>query len=162
MPRKSDFDVLIAELSKDRSVLDALVQENARAWGRIVGGASDSLDFAALAYTIHNVYCLFENYFLRIAKFFENSLDEQTWHRDLVRRMALEIPGVRPAFMDDTLARDVDELRAFRHVFRNLYQTSLNSERVRSLQTMLERTVRRFVDAHTAFIQKIRAVAEHL
>jgi len=71
-------------------VLGALPEENARAWRRIQGGATDSLEFAARAYTLHNLYCLFENCFLRIAKFFENALDPQTGHQDLVRRMALQ------------------------------------------------------------------------
>ncbi len=68
----------------------SLLAENARAWKRILAGATDSLDYAALAYTLHNVYCLLENYLLRIAKFFENNLDPETWHRDLVRRMAVD------------------------------------------------------------------------
>jgi hypothetical protein len=162
MPQKKDYETLIAELSKDRSVLEALLQENARAWRRILEGATDSLDYGALAYTLHNLYCLFENYFLRIAKFFENALDPETWHRDLVRRMALEIRGVRPAFMDDGLAHDIDELRGFRHVFRNLYQTSLDPQRIQALQARLKSTVDRFAEAHQRFIEKIRAVADQV
>ena len=160
MPEKKDYEILIAELSKDRLVLDALLEENARAWRRIQSGATDSLDFAALAYTLHNIYCLYENYFLRIAKFFENALDPETWHRDLVRRMALEIRGVRPAFLDDSLAGQIDELRAFRQVFRNLYQTSLDPERIRALQNRLQGMIDRFAEAHECFLEKIRAIAE--
>ena len=78
MPQKTDYETLIAELTRDREVLDALREENLRAWGRIQEGAADSLDFAALAYTLHNIYCLLENYFLRVAKFFENALDPDT------------------------------------------------------------------------------------
>jgi hypothetical protein len=162
MPQKKDYETLIAEPSKDRSVLDSLLSENARAWKRILAGATDSLDYAALAYTLHNVYCLLENYLLRIAKFFENNLDPETWHRDLVRRMSVEIRGVRPAFMDDSLARDIDELRAFRHVFGNLYQTPLRPERVHELQGRLQGTIDRFVRAHMDFVEKLRAVAGQL
>lgn len=162
MPAKRDYETLIAELSKDRSALVGLLEENDRAWRRIQAGATDSLDFAALAYTLHNVYCLFENYFLRIAKFFENALDPLTWHRDLVRRMALEIRGVRPALLDDPLAERIDELRAFRHVFRNLYQTSLDPQRIRDLQRRLPETVQGFTAAHEGFVTKIRAVADQV
>jgi hypothetical protein len=162
MPERKDYETLIADLSKDRTILGSLMQENARAWKRIHEGADDSLDYAALGYTLHNIYCLFENYFLRVAKFFENNLDQEAWHRDLVRRMTLEIRGIRPAFMDDSLARDLDELRAFRHVFRNLYQTSLKPERIRGVQALLAGTIDRFVKAHDEFIRKIRAIADEV
>jgi hypothetical protein len=162
MPQKKDYETLIAELTKDREVLDALREENLRAWRRIREGANDSLDFAALAYTLHNIYCLLENYFLRVAKFFENALDPDTWHRDLVRRMALEIRGVRPALLDDSLAARIDELRAFRHVFRNMYQTSLDPERVRALQERLPELMKGFAGAHGRFLEQLRTIADQV
>jgi hypothetical protein len=162
MPQKKDYEALIAELSKDREILDALQEENLRAWRRIQEGANDSLDIAALAYTLHNIYCLLENYFLRVAKFFENALDPDTWHRDLVRRMALEIRGVRPALLDDSLAARIDELRAFRQVFRNVYQTSLDPERVRALQGRLRDLTEGFAAAHERFLKLIRKIADQV
>jgi hypothetical protein len=45
---------------------------NARAAERIREGSTDTLDYSALGYTIHNIYGLIENACLRIAKFFEN------------------------------------------------------------------------------------------
>jgi len=124
--KKTDFLRFVAELDSDLSLLDDLTQKNKGAWQRIEGCSAEELDWAALWYTVHNIYNLLENYFLRISKFFENSLDPLSWHRDLVQHMMLDIEGVRPALLNRGLAGRIDELRSFRHIFRNIYQSELD------------------------------------
>ena len=126
--KKTDFLRFVAELDSDLSLLDDLTQKNKRAWQRIEGCSAEELDWAALGYAVHNIYNLLENYFLRISKFFENSLDPLSWHRDrdLVQHMLLDIEGVRPALLNRGLAGRIDELRSFRHIFRNIYQSELD------------------------------------
>ena len=133
MKNAHDFLRLKAELTTGSSLLQSLLAKNRRATERASLSDEDEFAWAAVGYTIHNVYCLFENYFLRISKFFENGLDPSTWHAQLVERMTLEIPGLRPALFDRAFARRIDELRRFRHAFRNLYQTELDPDRVRIL-----------------------------
>ena len=104
-------------------------------WRRLAQGEGASPepldpDVIALAYTIHNLYNAMENYFLRVAKFFENHLEAATWHRDLVNRMAVEIEDLRPSLLSRESLRDFHELRGFRHVFRSLYDTPLDPEKV--------------------------------
>ena len=54
-----------------------------------------------------------------------------TIHIELLRRMRLEIPGVRPAALSSEMSfQRLDELRAFRHVFRHAYSYGLDDERV--------------------------------
>lgn len=76
---RADYERLIAELDEDLAMLDDLARKSRRAGDRVAAGTAagtiDELDWAALGYTIHNVYCCFESSFLRIAKFFENGLD---------------------------------------------------------------------------------------
>ena len=154
-----DILELDAELDKDMRSLKPLLEENSQAALRIAAGAKGSLDYAALGYTIHNIYCLMENYFLRIAKTFENNIEGESWHRDLVRRMTLDIEGLRPAFLDDTTALAIDELRSFRHVFRNAYQGGLKGAKVAELQQTLPETLEAFAQRHEIFIKKLRAMA---
>ena len=63
--------------------------------------------------------------------FIENDLGHDEWHKTLVDRMTLDIEGVRPALVDLEFARKIDELRRFRHLFRNLYKTLLIPAKVR-------------------------------
>ena len=154
-----------------------LAEELEHAWSRIQGrlaGNRDAAarieadphptehDWAALGYTLHNLYNALENYFLRVAKFFENSLGTPTWHRDLVDRMTLAIPGVRPALLPEATRPAVHELRAFRHVFRSLYDQSLDPGRVQSANEAAPRVVEAMREAHPAFVAKLRSIAAEL
>jgi len=122
-----DLRRLIAELQNDAEQLSQLHAINGRAAERIASGAEDYLDYAALGYTIHNIYSVMENACLRVAKFFENNLSDTSWHKELLERMRLTIEGVRPAFLDEQTYLLLDELWAFRHVSRNLYARTSES-----------------------------------
>ncbi len=150
---------LKGQLNEDIAELARLELTNHCAQERIDTGAIDELDWAALGYTIHNIYCLMENYFLRIATFFENQLDEDTWHRSLVERMTTEVPGIRPRFMDRETGNSIDELRAFRHVFRNRYQGALDAERLALLQSRVLGLLGEFRNAHFKFVRALDLMA---
>lgn len=119
-------------------------------------------DVIALGYTIHNYYNAVENYFLRIAKFFENHLDASTWHRDLVNRMATAIEGLRPSLLPRNDLRHFHELRAFRHVFRSLYDTVLDADKVRLANTHVAPAHHAIVASHASFTAKLRAIRDAL
>lgn len=158
--RRTQLERLVAELQDDVTVLEEVAQKNERAHARIAAGADDELDWAALAYTIHNIYNALEAYFLRVSKFFENELDDNAWHRQLLWRMTLHIEGVRPRLMDRDLAREIDELRSFRHVFRNLYDNRLDPQRVRLVQARVQSVLSGFRAAHGEFVSRLRAIVE--
>ena len=86
-------------------------------------------DKAATGYFLHSFYNGCENIFSMIARFFENDLGPQSWHRDLLKRMKLEIPGYRPRLIDEETYLVLNEFRAFRHVFRHCYSFQLEWER---------------------------------
>lgn len=160
--RAEDFRRLMSELAADAADLDALLSANERAAARIAAGAGDDLDFGALGYTIHNLYGVIENYCLRIAKFFENGLDPVSWHRDLLGRMALDIPGVRPALFDREVLARLDELRAFRHLFRHLYARPLDRAKVQLVQEQVAPALAAFKVAHRNYLELLEAIAEEL
>ncbi len=150
---------LIAELRLDDAAMDELSAQYERATERLARGADDDLDYAALGYTMHNIYGVIENACLRISKFFENGLSADGWHKDLLNRMILEIPGTRPAFFSREEFLILNDLRAFRHVFRNLYGRPLDRERLSSLQKkarsaipIFKESVRRYVE----FLERLR------
>ena len=162
MNEKARIATLIAELSGEVDVLGDLAETNLKADGRVRHGATDELDWAALGYTIHNIYNALESYFLRVSRFFENDVPPSAWHRELVERMTIEIDDLRPRLLDRSLAQEIHELRAFRHVFRNIYGTRLNPDRIRMVQNRVPSTVSAFHAAHARFVAELRAVAEVL
>lgn len=50
--------------------------------------------------------------------------------RRLLKRLALAIPGVRPALLPPELGLPLDELKAFRHVIVHAYDLQLDPEKL--------------------------------
>ena len=152
------LEKLEAELQLDIERLAELRSTNERAAERVAVGDSDELEYAALGYTIHNLFNLIENYATRIARTFENEIDPASWHRELIERMQLSIAGVRPALWDRNLAGRIDELRRFRHVFRNMYANDLDPKRVAAVQDGVPDTLTLFRAAHDRFTADLAAM----
>ena len=93
----------------------------------------------SMAYQIHNLYSAFEQLFETVVHFFENRIEEQRYHVDLLRRMRLEIEGMRPVLVSDEAYILLDELRRFRHFFRHAYTADLKPENLVDLLSKAER-----------------------
>lgn len=154
------FLALVAELDGDEREIARLVAHNARAAARIRAGAVDPIDYGALGFTIHTLYGVAENYFLRVSKFFENGLPPERWHQALVEKMSLDIPGLRPPLLADRdTARDAVMLLKFRHRMRNLYGEDLDPAKTLEVQAAAERFFGNFPALHAGYRAKLLAVA---
>lgn len=69
--------------------------------------------------------------------------------------MTLEIPGIRIAFISEDTMSKIDELRGFRHVFRNIYGFNLTSEKVIQLLNKLPIIASSFKDEVEVFFEKM-------
>lgn len=159
---RASYHLLFSELKADMDLLGDLLEKNRFLTRKIENIEPDEFDLAALGYTIHNIFNLMENYFLRIAKFFENNVDQDGGHRNLIDRMALNIPEIRPALLEPEDLPPLHELRSFRHVFRNIYQGQLNEEKLQEVNRGVPDTIARFSVSHTRFMEKLRKVASEL
>ncbi len=89
----------------------------------------------AVGYYLHHLYSACEDLMGEIASTFENRVeDRRAYHRQLLLRMSIEVPTVRPhVFSPDSTAL-LDELRAFRHVFPLSDTYSLDAGRLAALR----------------------------
>lgn len=151
------FELLRADIAEELTRLERLGQEFASVRHKLDLGPEQvpSYDRGAIGYLLHNFYNGCENIFRRIAAFFENDIGRNSWHSDLLRRMKLEIEGYRPAVIDDALYRLLEDLRAFRHVFRNAYSFELDWERERLVARHLEPAAAMLREQVTSFLQRM-------
>lgn len=152
--------LLRAQLEDDAQ----FVQENAARHREMFSRASRSTDdemaTMAVAYLLHNLYTALEGYFFRVAKHFENSLDDSSWHRELLDRMKIAVPGIRPAVITSDMVEPLDELRRFRHLFRNMYKSKLKPERVAEISASVGPLGEEFAACHDRFVQWIDELVE--
>src|SRR5947207_3410638 len=91
----------------------------------------DEVAYEACAHQLARMYNAFEQMGLRVAKAFENSIDdEKGWHGALLNRLAISIQGVRPALVPEDLKLPLRELKDFRHVFVHAYELELDPEKL--------------------------------
>ena len=129
---KGAFSVLEAELrsrSQDISRIGGRIEERLGTFAHSAEGVD------SMGYQLHNFYSAFEQLFEEVARFFENQIDAARYHADMLRRMQLEIEGIRPVLLSAETAADLDELRRFRHLFRHAYAADLDSAKVADLAT---------------------------
>lgn len=119
-------------------------------------------DKAAIGYLLHNFYNGCENIFRSIAKFFENDFTNRSWHRDLLKRMTLDIAGFRPRVISDELFILLDDFRGFRHKFRYSYSFELDWERERIVADKLPHTWQMLQDEINIFLNKLGLMDDSL
>ena len=120
---------------------------------------ADEERLIVIAYHLHNLYCAFESIFQRIAEMFGNQISDRAgWHADLLRRMTLDIEGLRPRLLGDEAYDALDELRRFRHLFRSAYRLRLDAERlalVHRKAQILEQVYRADMERFLAFLDTL-------
>jgi len=128
---RAEIEANLRDLAK---VVDE-IQETARALP--VQQEPSHKDKAALSAFVHSFYNGVENIFKRLAQEIDQSVPVgEGWHRALLRRMATEVPGVRPAVLHQQTAEALEAYLGFRHFFRHAYTFHIEWEK---LQPLVER-----------------------
>lgn len=102
-------------------------------------GADDILA-DSLAGRLHSFYGELERLLETIAAELDELPPGPRWHKKLLEVMALDVPGLRPAVLSASAREGLDELRAFRHLCRDLCGHTLRPERVFALAGRLAGT----------------------
>jgi hypothetical protein len=116
----------------------------------------EEIAYEACAHQLAQLYNAFKQMGLRVAKAFENSIDdEKGWHGALLNRLAISIKGIRPALVSDDLKLPLRELKDFRHVFVHAYELELDPEKLALLLKYARRVAERIATVVEDFVQRI-------
>ena len=90
------------------------------------------------AYLMHNLYNAWEDMFKEVSECFENNVERSSgFHKNILLRMKINIPGIRPHILSEASYELLNELLGFRHVFRHAYNYNLDPERLQQLRAKL-------------------------
>ena len=99
----------------------------------------DIRDAVLLADILCNTYTCIETILFRISRVFENHLDPNQWHKELLRKMRIDIPNIRKAVLSKDSYQLLDELRRFRHFKRYYYDFDYDWSRLDCLRLVYEK-----------------------
>ncbi len=104
-------------------------------------------------------YTCLETLFLRISQFFENILEKDKWHSDLLHKMTLEIEGARKAVISDETYSILLEFLKFRHFKRYYFEFDYDWDKLeflekkyRQVKPLLDEDMKSFV----GFLNKLK------
>jgi hypothetical protein len=136
----------------DNKVLQDSVQK-----AQLRYGSASQAELEATAYQLTRCYNIIEQLGIRVAKAFENHIDDDLgWHTELIRRMSLEIPKVRPALFPSELLSALHDLRGFRHVVVHSYELELSGDKMRLVLVSAQRVAQTFPEIIGNFFSKLR------
>jgi len=91
----------------------------------------DAGQVSIVAYALHNLYNALENSFEQISATFENHITRRDqWHSELLMKMSLKMPEIRPAVLTARARNTANELLKFRHLYRHAYEMELDPEKL--------------------------------
>jgi hypothetical protein len=153
------YEALAARIRQELIELQTVAARAVRLWNTTQLRADDA-HVDAVALNLHGFYSGLERIFELVAERVDRSHPTgESWHRELLLQMAVEIPGVRPAVLSRELATDLDEYRGFRHVVRNVYSYRLDPRRVGILVDDLLETAGMVTEQLSAFADTLAAIA---
>lgn len=119
----------------------------------------DTFLLRAVGSILHDFYVAAENIFETVAREIDEALPiDSKWHRKLLLQMSMDIPDVRPPLISKETVAKLDEFRAFRHVFRNVYGYNLSAERIIELLNKFPHTADCLEKEVYAFIKNMKEV----
>ena len=123
----SEYDLQVSEIEKMYVLLEDKL--------KLLEGDNINMESVeSTGYWLHNLYCACEDLFKLIAGFWENTVKSNgDFHINLLKRMLMEIEGIRPAVLSNESYGIMNELRGFRHVFRHAYSYGIDEKRIKLL-----------------------------
>jgi len=132
--------LLLAQRIRDEVMqLERSVLRVRRAWEEAEQAqANRDMFIDATALNLHSFYAGIE----RLLEFAAYQLDGgppqgPAWHKELLRQMSTDLPGIRPPVLSAATVTMLDEFRRFRHVVHHVYAEYLEPELVGKLVAQL-------------------------
>jgi hypothetical protein len=123
---------LIAEIGDELDQLEKLAVEIEKIRATLpVEPAERQIYEESLALKLHNFYTGCERVFKNIAKDINGGIpDSLDWHRRILRTMSLKLENIRPPVISRETETALSDFLSFRHVVRNIYGFSIDSEKL--------------------------------
>jgi hypothetical protein len=156
---KENYLTVAGRIRYELRELETVVARTKRIW-REAPAAADDVYVDATALNLHSFYAGLERVFELIADNIDKTKPTgAAWHQELLRQMAAEIPGVRPAVLSSEARNKLDHFRGFRHVVRNVYTFHLDPEQIGQLVAQLTPLMERITEELISFADFLEQIA---
>ena len=151
----SRYAKLIARLKQEIEQLEQVVERCAEIWDQ-AQSSGDNRYVDGVVLNLQSFYTGVE----RVLELAINEIDQDhpegaNWHQALLQTASTVVPKLRPAIISSETRNTLDRYRGFRHVARNVYPFSIDSEQVAPLMKSLWETFDLFRKDISRFIESL-------
>ena len=155
------FNELPGHIEKTLELLSGLLLKLERFEKELVPKIGKTEDSVLIpVQVLENGYTAIETMFMRISQAFENNLEQNRWHSDLLEKMTIEIKKARPRVISETTYGKLAELLRFRHFKRYYFEMNYDWRKIDLLITLFRETVPLLKTELTDFAEKITKALE--
>jgi len=153
----TDFIVLANRIRETVGDLEKTITRVERAIRAAKRDQADiDLYIDSIALNLHDYYTGLERAFRQIGATVDKSTPaSESWHRDLLVQMCLDLPPIRPRVLSEQTCAALEDFLRFRHVVRNVYAFQFDGERVNQLAQKARAM-------HDQIATELRAFADYL
>lgn len=124
---KNKILILKYQLQDELNELQKHVEYTIELYTEISTSKPSDLEISGLAGHVHSFYNGIENIFQHIAKALDGQVPEGIrYHKELLHRMTLDMPEIRPAVIDKETEDKLLDYLKFRHFYRHSYEFRLD------------------------------------
>ena len=160
MAGNSELEVLSGEITNTLNIIRVLYDKYKRFLAEEMKSlGKNPITAAYLADILNSFYTCLETLFLRISNYFENQLENERWHQDLLDKMTIEIPDIRIAAISSESFGKLKELLRFRHFRRYYFEMEYDWDKLEYLQKKfveLERPIKRDLKCFHDFLKALK------
>lgn len=163
---RDEFEIVEQRIEEELSNIATLDSElEGRGFSAKTTGASPEMDDSftrrAVGSVLHDFYVCAENIFRLIARQVDESVPQDPeWHLSLLKQMAMRLPSRRPPVISKRTMELLNEFRAFRHVFRNVYGFSLSPSRLLLLIGTFHEAADAFAGDLRVFLETMKGILD--
>lgn len=152
----NEIPILIAQAKNTVSILE----QNRRFYAEFVNGDFNKLGKTTASAMVFSqvfidYYTCIETFLFRASQLFENSLEQEKWHKSLLNKMNLEIPDIRPAVIGQRSYELLDEFLRFRHFRRYYFNLSYDWDKIQLL-------IKKYDELHPLLLSDIQHFVDFL
>jgi uncharacterized protein YutE (UPF0331/DUF86 family) len=119
---KNNYLVLKSEIQAELGKIQKVTDEIGSLYNKIKDKTPSLFELSAMATFLHNFYSGIENIMKRIATSLDNDVPSGTsWHTDLLKRMSIDIAGIRENVFSEDTVNELTDYLSFRHMFIHSY-----------------------------------------
>ena len=113
-----------------------------------------------ISQVIVDFYTCLETFFFRVSQEFENKLINDKWHKELLQKMALNIPGIRDRVISETTKNQLSEILLFRHFRRYYFNFDYDWEKLDLVESKYRQVYSPLRSEILAFVEFLRHLQE--